>query len=117
MTNTQLGQKGEKVASQYLEKMGYTIVSRNYKSSYGEIDIIAKDKNELVFVEVKTRCSKKYGEAREAVNEPKKKHIKKAATYYIYKHRLENELIRFDVMEVYAKENEFQIKQIKNTLW
>lgn len=117
MTNTQLGQKGEKVASRYLEKLGYTIVSSNYKCSYGEIDIIAKDKNELVFIEVKTRCSKKYGEAREAVNEYKKKHIKKASTYYIYKHRLENELVRFDVIEVYVKENECYINQIKNTLW
>lgn len=117
MTNTQLGQKGEKVASKYLEKLGYTIVSRNYKCLYGEIDIIAKDKKDLVFVEVKTRSSRKYGEAREAVNEYKKKHIKKAATYYMYKHRLESELVRFDVIEIYVKESEFYIKQIKNTLW
>ena len=117
MTNQELGKKGESVACRFLENSGYVIVSKNYKCTYGEIDIIAMDQEELVFVEVKTRCSKKYGEARESVNEYKSKHIKKAAAYYIYKHKLESKLVRFDVMELYLKEDHFLIKQIKNTLW
>ena len=59
----------------FLKKLDYVIITQNYRCSQGEIDIIATDKNELVFVEVKTRCSKKYGEAREAVNQYKKKHM------------------------------------------
>lgn len=117
MTNTELGKKGETVAAKFLEKQGYTIITKNFKCSYGEIDIIATDKNEIIFVEVKTRCSQKYGEAREAVDMTKKKHIKKAAMHYIYKHRLENEFIRFDVMEVYLKKDKFFINHVKNTLW
>ena len=117
MTHTELGKKGEQVAAKFLEKMDYTIIRKNFKCSQGEIDIIAKDKEEIVFIEVKTRGSKQYGEAREAVDKYKKKHIKKAAMVYISKYRLESEFIRFDVIEVYRKEDWFSIKQIKNALW
>lgn len=117
MTKIELGKKGETEVCKYLEKLDYFIIAKNFKCSCGEIDIIAIDKNELVFVEVKTRCSKKYGEAREAVDKQKKKHIKKAATFYIYKNRLENRFVRFDVIEAYFIKDKFKIKHIKNTLW
>jgi len=117
MTKTELGQKGEVEAHKFLERLDYFIVARNFKCNYGEIDIIAIDKTELVFVEVKTRCSKKFGEAREAVNKYKRKHIKKAAQFYIYKNNLENKFIRFDVVEVYFKDEKYIVKHIKNTLW
>lgn len=117
MNKIELGKTGELEVQKYLEKLEYFIIAKNFKCSYGEIDIIAIDKNELVFVEVKTRCSEKYGEAREAVDKYKKKHIKKAAEFYIYKNKLENRFIRFDVVEVYVKKDKFSIKHIKNTLW
>lgn len=117
MTKLELGQKGEEEVCKYLDKIGYFIVAKNFKCSYGEIDIIATDKNEIVFIEVKTRGSRKFGEAREAVNKYKKKHIKKAATFFIYKNKLENKFIRFDVVEVYFKEEKYFINHIKNTLW
>lgn len=117
MTNIELGKKGENIACQFLEKLGYFMITRNYKCTYGEIDIVAREGNELVFVEVKTRCSKRYGEAREAVNQHKKKRIKKAAIYYIGKHQLEGKCVRFDVMELYLREGRFYVKHIKNTLW
>lgn len=117
MTNIELGRKGEVEAYKYLDRLEYFIIARNFKCRYGEIDIIAIDKNELIFIEVKTRCSKKYGEAREAVNQIKKKHIKKAATYYIHKNGLENRFIRFDVIEIYFKNEKFYINHIKNILW
>lgn len=117
MTSSELGRQGEIVAKKYLEHQDYFIITRNFKCASGEIDIIAIDKNELVFVEVKTRCNQKYGEARDAVGQIKKKHIKKAARYYIYKYHLENKFIRFDVIEAYLKGNKFFINHIKNTLW
>ena len=117
MTNIELGKLGEDTVCKYFEKQGYFIVDRNFKCKSGEIDIIATDKNELVFTEVKTRCSKKYGEAREAVDEHKKKHIKKATQFYIHKYRLDNKFIRFDVVEVYLKNDKFYINHVKNTLW
>lgn len=117
MNKIELGQKGEFEVCKYLDELGYFIVAKNFKCTYGEIDIVATDKNEIVFIEVKTRGSKKYGEAREAVDKFKKKHIKKAATFFIYKNKLENRFIRFDVVEVYAHKEKYVINHIKNTLW
>ena len=73
MDKGNLGKRGEIVARIFLEREGYKILKQNFQSKYGEIDIIALDKNEIVFIEVKTRSSKKYGEARDAVNLCKKK--------------------------------------------
>ena len=61
------GRSGEEIASKYLERQGYEILDRNFNCNQGEIDIIAKDKNEIVFIEVKTRTDISYGEASEAV--------------------------------------------------
>lgn len=102
--------------AEYLEKLGYKIICNNFRCIQGEIDIIAKDKEELVFVEVKTRTSKKYGEAREAVNRNKQKHIYNSAKYYLYKNNMETVFVRIDVVEVYLKDNSLEIKHIKQAL-
>ena len=117
MINTKLGTKGEDIACKYLANQGYFILKRNFKCKSGEIDIIATDKNEMVFIEVKTRRSAKYGAARDAVTPNKRKHIKAATEFYIYKHHLESSYIRFDVIELYLKKGIFYINHIKNTLW
>ena len=78
------GKSGEEIASNYLEEQGYKILERNFSCNQGEIDIIAKDKEEIVFIEVKTRRNKKYGEGSEAVNINKQKHLLRAIKYYIY---------------------------------
>ena len=95
------GRNGEDFATEYLEKNGYKIICRNFRCKQGEIDIIAKDIDYIVFVEVKTRVNTNYGEAREAVGRDKQKHIYNAAEYYLYKQKLDNEYIRIDVIEVY----------------
>ena len=82
----------------------------------GEIDIIAKDKEEIVFVEVKTRYNRHYGEARDAVDKNKQKHIINCAKYYLYKNRQEDSFVRIDVIEVYPQNNEFLIKHIKQAI-
>lgn len=110
------GKTGENVATKYLENQGYKIICNNFRCMQGEIDIIAKDKNELVFVEVKTRKSKMYGEAREAVDRNKQKHILEATKYYLYKNRKENNFVRIDVIEVYIKKNKFTINHIKQAI-
>ena len=81
-----------------------------------EIDIIAIDKNEYVFIEVKTRISNKYGNPIESVNENKIKHIIKAANYYVYKNNLESKNIRFDVIEVYIGKKEKIYSEIKQII-
>ena len=61
-----LGQEGEKIAIKYLQRLGYTIIEENFRCKSGEIDIIAKEDNEIIFIEVKTRTSNRYGEPIEA---------------------------------------------------
>lgn len=71
----ELGRIGENIIADYITKLGYKVVERNFECNQGEIDIIAKDKEELVFIEVKTRTDISYGEASEAVTDTKKRHL------------------------------------------
>ena len=92
-----LGQKGEGLACKFLEQKGYRIISRNFKTSLGEIDIIAKDKETLVFIEVKTRESLQYGHPFEAVTRQKRRKIANVATLYLKKLK-EIPACRFDIV-------------------
>lgn len=112
----QLGKIGENLASEYLEKQGYLILERNFACRRGEIDIIAKDEKEFVFVEVKTRKSLKFGYPAEAVTNIKRKHMQKAAQYYLYKNKLNGRYVRFDVIEIYWSKHGYRINQIKQIL-
>lgn len=108
-----VGMEGEDCVAQYLQKIGYKIIERNFSCKQGEIDFIAKDKNEYVFIEVKTRQNCNYGRPIEAVTNTKQKHIYNATKYYLYSHHLENNYIRFDVIEVYKNKSQFYINHIK----
>ena len=83
MTNQQLGQMGEDMASQLLRAKGYDILRRNYRCRAGEVDIIAERWGELCFIEVKTRQSLDYGRPCESVTREKKKHIRSVAREYL----------------------------------
>ncbi|MCL2341989.1 MAG: YraN family protein, partial [Firmicutes bacterium] len=90
------------------------------RCNFGEIDVVARDldKNEIVFIEVKTRKSKTYGDASEAIDYYKKKHIIKSAEYFVWINRLENEYIRIDVIEVYlGKNSKPRINHIKQAFY
>ena len=110
------GKIGEMEATKYLERLGYKVICNNFRCIQGEIDIVAMDNEELVFVEVKTRNSLKFGEARDAVNKRKQKHIKGAVMYYLYKNGLESMFVRIDVIEVYIKKDKFIINHIKHVI-
>lgn len=94
-----LGIKGEELAVRFLKKKGYRIISRNFKTPIGEVDIIAHDENILVFIEVKTRSDDSFGRPFEAVNHRKKEKLKKVALYYLKHHRNDMPL-RFDVLSI-----------------
>ena len=94
----ELGNIGEQIAVEYLEKKRYQILERNFYCRQGEIDIIATEQNQIIFVEVKARTNVKYGRPAEAVNSQKQAHIVKTAQYYVCKNTLENKKIRFDVV-------------------
>ena len=110
----ELGKEGEDFAADYLQKQGYEIIDRNFECKQGEIDIIAKDKNEYVFIEVKTRQNFHYGMPCEAVDERKQKHIWNATRYYIYSHKLEDQYIRIDVIEIYKRKNRGYYKKLQS---
>lgn len=96
-----LGEEYEKIAGEYIKKLGYEIIEYNYRCHYGEIDIIAMDKCDLVFIEVKFRHSGKFGTPFEAVNKQKQNTIMKTATYYILENDIqENTYIRFDIVGI-----------------
>lgn len=112
----ELGRIGENIIADYITKLGYKVVERNFECNQGEIDIIAKDKEELVFIEVKTRTDISYGEASEAVTNTKKRHLINSIKYYIYKQKLENQPIRIDVAEVYINKGKVKINYMKQAI-
>ena len=112
----EFGNTGEDIATEYLEKQGYIILERNFYCKQGEIDIIAKDKNEVVFVEVKSRSDVGQGLPSEAVTKQKIKHLCRTAKYFLYKNKMFNEFIRFDVVEILIKSGKFNINHIKQII-
>lgn len=107
-----LGIKGEEIAAAYLKNEGYNILKRNYKVPYGEADIIAKDKDTVVFVEVKTRTNKSFGHPFEAVDFRKQERLKRIALFYI-KSIKTNFKVRFDVISITSEAGEHKINHIK----
>lgn len=107
-----LGKNGEDIAVEYLLQKGYKIIERNFYSKVGEIDIIALKDEYVVFIEVKTRSSKQYGTPSEAVTKEKIKHLYRTARYYLYTRNLQDEFVRFDVIEVYFKNSEYKVNHI-----
>jgi putative endonuclease len=101
----QLGQQGELIAEQYLTQKGFKIVSKNFHSQQGEIDLIAKDGEFLVFVEVKNYSFRSLGSPLGAIRKSKKESIIHAAQTYLYKNGIKNTNCRFDVISIYRKYN------------
>ncbi|OGF64551.1 MAG: hypothetical protein A2Y62_06775 [Candidatus Fischerbacteria bacterium RBG_13_37_8] len=103
------GDYGETLAVNFLKKHGYTIIQRNYKCIYGEIDIIAKENNCIVFIEVKTR--KTGGEIlpEDSINYAKERRLTKAAEYYINGLDYYDGDFRFDVVSIIVNNNKPQI--------
>ncbi len=94
------GRSGEDIAESYLRKKGYKIIERNFSKRYGEIDIVAQDKDVLVFVEVKTRKSNRYGNPLEAITPWKLKSLIKTAQYYVLTHKNLPENMRIDAVGI-----------------
>lgn len=100
----ELGVKGEVLAKQYLLKNHYKILECNFVCELGEIDIIAKQKNIIVFVEVKSRASLKFGYPRESVTSTKQQKIRNVASVYLIKNNLTKSDCRFDVIDILNEE-------------
>jgi putative endonuclease len=108
------GKEGEKIAAAYLRKNGYHIYESNFRCSLGEIDIIAREKSELVFIEVKTRKSGKLGYPEQAVGARKQKKMSQLALWYLQKKKLTDISARFDVVAITLLPEGNEIRLIKN---
>lgn len=111
-----LGKQGEEEAVIFLEKNGYTILERNWRYNNIEIDIIAANKDFVVFIEVKTRTSINWGTPEESVNSKKIRRIVVAADYYIQENNY-NLPVRFDIISILNKGQNFEIKHIDDAFW
>jgi putative endonuclease len=109
-----LGRSGEEAAVVLLKENGYKILARNYKTRLGEIDIVARDKDTLCFVEVKTRLSERFGLPSEAVSRFKQRQISKAALIFLKEKKLLDKKARFDVVSVLYSEKGPKLDIIKN---
>lgn len=112
MSNVSVGSLGEEIAEKYLKRRGYEIVERNFRSKrWGEIDLVALDDDVTVFVEVKTRVSKEYGEPQEAVTPHKLRSLKRSGQYYKQQHPEMPEALRIDVLAIILD------KKTKKPVW
>jgi putative endonuclease len=108
------GRHGEQVAEEFLCAQGYTILRRNYRVSFGEIDLIVRDRQALVFVEVRTHGGDQFGDPLESVNMRKQRQVAKAAVHYLTKSGLMEREARFDVVGIRWEGEQARITHIKN---
>lgn len=104
--NLYFGAQGEEIAVDFLRANGYRILTRNYKTKLGEVDIVAQDKDTLAFIEVKTRHSDRFGLPSEAISTNKQRQISKAALMFLKENNFLNKKARFDVVSVIYSDNE-----------
>lgn len=95
-----LGDRGEKAAEAFLRRKGYSIISRSYRCPLGEIDLVARDGETIVFVEVKGRRTARFGSGLEAVTRAKQRRIARVAAHYLVRFGLSTAKTRFDVVGI-----------------
>lgn len=108
------GKTGEDLAASFLERNGIKIIGRNYRFERGEIDLIAEEGDELVFVEVKARRSTVFGIPEDAVTEEKQEQVQRVADGYLFEHDIDNRPCRFDVVAIEFKNGKADIRHIRN---
>jgi len=108
------GKEGEKIAADFLKKNGYRIMDINYRCPIGEIDIVARDKNVLVFVEVKTRKSSVLGYPEQAVGVKKQKKMSQLALWYLQEKKIQDVSARFDVVAILMLSSGNDIRLVRN---
>ncbi len=97
--HNELGKWGEEIAAAFVEKKGYEILLRDWKSGHHDLDIIAKDEDTLVIIEVKTRRNRLFGNPEEAIDYKKRQSLQSAINHFVKSHRI-NAPIRFDIISI-----------------
>jgi len=96
----ELGKLGEKIAREFLEKKNYRIIAQNYKNYFGEMDLIARDGNFFIFIEVKTRLKNTFGPPEESINRQKQKKLIRISNQYLLENKIEGENYRIDCLAI-----------------
>jgi putative endonuclease len=111
----QIGKRAEVLAEKYFKKNGYKILDRNYRSRYGEIDLIVEKKKDIIFVEVRFRASIDFGLPQETVIKRKQEKIKKVATQYLVQKNIWNKVdCHFDIISIHEEYGKPLIEHIKD---
>ncbi|OGN95259.1 MAG: hypothetical protein A2Y89_01985 [Chloroflexi bacterium RBG_13_51_18] len=112
MTRRETGALGERIACDFLGKNGYEILEKNYRCPEGEIDIIAKREDTLVFVEVRTKKSRQFGSPEESITPIKREKLRTLAQYYLQEHENLPQDWRIDVVAIQMEKN-YRIERIE----
>lgn len=107
-----LGLQGERAAEKFLRKLGYKIVTRNYRCAAGEIDLVALDGAIIVFVEVKTRTGSQHADPQDAVNPDKQRHIQRAAQFFLRQTHSEERDYRFDIIAIVVDDTGLHLEHL-----
>jgi len=114
--HNELGKKGEQEARRFLIAKGYTVLETNWRYEKAEIDLIARDQDELVIVEVKTRSTDAFGDPEEAVTPQKARHLIRAAEAYVDACGWDKD-IRYDIVSILLKKNKIVIRHIVDAFY
>lgn len=112
---TKIGRIGEEIAKQYFDNQNYKFITQNYYYNHGEIDLIYKEGDELVFIEVKFRKSDDFGDPLESITPKKQKLIRRTAEGYVIEKNIINTPCRFDVITIVGSKKNHKINHLKNS--
>ena len=114
-TSIQIGTAAESLACDYLQRQGLALLERNYRAPYGELDLIMRDQNQTVFVEVRYRRNQHFGSGADSIRPAKQDKLLKTALYYLQQHpKLAKRPVRFDVVSISVPEGQPEIDWIKD---
>jgi putative endonuclease len=111
-----IGAQGEDMALKFLLQQGYRFLDRNFRTRFGELDLVLMDGNEIVFAEVKKRASTAFGYPEEMVNWKKKRNLRKTAHIYLDRKRLDEFFYRFDTIAISGEAPYYDIRHFKDTI-
>ena len=111
-----VGRRGEDLAADYLQRRGFKVLERNYRTKFGEVDLICLNRETVVFVEVKSRSSGAFGAPDEAVHRDKRRRLSKAALDYLARRSWENRRARFDVVSIRLDGPEPEVRHLEDAL-
>lgn len=114
MRQHQFGKSSEELAARYLKKRKYKILAQNYRTRFGEVDIVARHKRTIVFVEVKSRKTNRFGHPKGAVTRQKQKKMTRVALHYLKQTGQNDAKARFDVVSIQINQGKPEIEVIEN---